>query len=108
MKIYNYVKLLLLGFLTTVTAFASEQMYMYDAPKGFGDIASNVFGVELTLRQFFQTTTIIIGVALIILSFFKYLHHRKNSVETPLSTVITLFLMGVALIILAFIPLHTY
>lgn len=73
----------------------------------FGEIADNVFGVEMSVGKLMKTVCIATGICLALFSIVQFMKHRKNPIETPLSTVIMTFLVGLALIGLSLIPFVT-
>jgi hypothetical protein len=76
-----------------------------DAPhkphlKGFGEIATNLQEPVTLLANFIGTAAIVIGSSFIFGAFVKYMRHRINPYEVPISTVVILLIMGILLLCL--------
>lgn len=71
---------------------------------GLGKAAKGIFHLEAGLQKPFKTSVIIGGISFLFFGTRMYLKHRKNPIETSLSTVILLFFIGLALVGLSFIP----
>ena len=70
-----------------------------------GDISHHLFSAVEGIRDIIGLICIITGAAMIVGSFFRYLTHRRNPIEAPISSVIILFIAGVCVVVLAFIPI---
>lgn len=73
---------------------------------GVGDIAKNVFGVGLDVREMIRTVCIIAGSVLLLFSLIQYKKHRDNPVEVSLGSVFFTLITGASLILLSFVPMQ--
>lgn len=85
---------------------ASAVVHRYSNVQSFGNIAESLFGTAMTVRELVKTLCIMTAIALLLSSLFQYRKHRRNPLETTLSSVITNFIVGLALLVLAFVPLQ--
>ena len=99
MKKINYYLWMFFGFLFISLPVVAEA-------KSFGDIASNLFGAEMGIKQIVHVICMVTGIALIFASVLQYKKHRQNPSEVPLTTPIMSLLVGLALIAMTFIPLQ--
>lgn len=69
------------------------------------DVANNLFGTVLNIREIIRVICMITGGAMVLSSFFRYRIHRRNPIEAPISSVILLLVAGVCVFGLAYIPI---
>jgi hypothetical protein len=74
---------------------------------GLGNIAKNVFNMEIGVHEFLQAVCITSAVGMFLNAIVKYNKHRRNPIAVPLSASITSLIIGILLVILVFIPLTT-
>lgn len=76
-------------------------------PEGsIGSAAESISSFGQDLGKVFRTASMMTGIAIILFSMIQYGKYRKNSVETPISTVIITLLIGLGLIALSFVPMR--
>jgi hypothetical protein len=68
--------------------------------KGIGEIASNIQEPVTLLANFVGAAAIAIGSCFIFSALVKYMRHRVNPYEVPISTVVILLIMGILLLCL--------
>lgn len=69
------------------------------------DVANNLFGTVLNIREIIRMICMITGGAMVLSSFFRYRIHRRNPIEAPISSVVLLFIAGLCVFGLAYIPI---
>lgn len=67
-----------------------------------GAFAGDVLGPVLIVADFVGTASLIIGGSLLFGSLIRYRQYKVNPLAHPISTVVTLFLIGILLLILPF------
>lgn len=67
---------------------------------GLGDIANNIMEPVVVVSGFLASASLILGIACLFSSLIRYMQHRVNPLAHPISTVITLFILGLALLVL--------
>jgi hypothetical protein len=72
-----------------------------------GDFAGEVLGPVLIVADFVGTGSLIVGGCSLFGALIRYRQHRVNPLAHPISTVVTLFLIGLILLILPFSYLIT-
>jgi len=72
--------------------------------ESIGDVAGNLFGVLMNVRQMIQVLCITVGSVLIFFSGVQYRRHCKNPVQITMGTVFMTFLIGAVLIGMSFVP----
>lgn len=75
----------------------------YGQDSSLGDISRNLMGPLGVLSKMFMKISFGFGVFLVLLAWIRYLRHRRNPLQTPMSDVWFVFLLGLALIALPFI-----
>jgi FtsH-binding integral membrane protein len=65
---------------------------------GAGKVADNLMEPVSILANFIGSMSIVIGISFLLASFLKYMQYRVNPLVAPISTVITLFIMGIVLL----------
>ncbi len=68
-----------------------------------GGLANAAMGPVSILRYLFNAASVMVGVFFFIASWQRYLKHRRNPQETPLSTVVVFFILAIALVTLPFL-----
>lgn len=68
--------------------------------EGFGFVAENLMEPVSVLSEFVSTASFIIGLSFIFASIIRYMQYRVNPLAFPISSVVTLFIMGVVLVCL--------
>ncbi len=72
-------------------------------PTGFGGMASNLMQPVSLLSGFLSGAAVVIGITCLFGGFVRYMQHRVNPLAHPISTVVTLFLLGLILLVLPLI-----
>lgn len=88
--------------------FSIPQLVFATAKKqdmALGDVASSIIGPVGILNNFIGSASIVIGLACLFGSFFRYMQYRVNPLASPLSSVILLLVLGLVLLGLPFIYL---
>jgi drug/metabolite transporter (DMT)-like permease len=68
--------------------------------KGIGEIANNIEEPVTLLANFVGAAAIAIGCSFVFSALVKYMRHRVNPYEVPISTVVVLLIMGILLLCL--------
>ena len=68
--------------------------------------AHNIFSFETGIYNFISSASIIMGAALILFGFKQYGKHQLDSIETPLFSVVMLFIFSAACFGIAIISTH--
>lgn len=74
---------------------------------GIGDIAKNLIEPVNIVSDFIASASFIVGASCIFAGFLRFMQYRVNPMMAPISTVMTLFILGIVLILLPFIYLLT-
>jgi hypothetical protein len=70
---------------------------------GLGDVAESLIAPVGLLYEFISAAAIIIGITCLFGAFIRYTQFRINPVAAPISSVITLIVLGIALLCLPFL-----
>ena len=97
-KIISFILLALVIDLNSVISYGQTAV-------GLGGVANDALGPIVFLRYLLDAASFIVGAAILLSAFFRYLRHRQNPQEAPLSTVIFWAILGLILIA---IPLLHY
>lgn len=65
---------------------------------GLGDMASSMMGSTNFVRDTVGLGSLVVGGTFLFASFIRYKQYRINRLAAPLSTVITLFILGILLL----------
>lgn len=71
--------------------------------EGIGEVADNLMDPVTVFSGFVSTISIVVGACFLFASLIKYNQHRVNPLAVPISTVVTLFVMGIILFLLPLI-----
>ena len=71
-----------------------------NSPEGIGKIADNLMGPVHIVAGFITSTAIVIGMTCLFAGFIRYMQHRVNPLAHPISTVVTLVILGTVLLCL--------
>lgn len=89
--------------LISFIAYFPSMVLAVQKNKGLGDIAGEWVRPVGILNNFIGSASLIIGVACLFGAFFRYRLYRMNSLASPLSSVVVLFILGLVLIGLPFL-----
>ena len=92
---FKFIKALILGGLTFFPAISWAKASM-------GDFANDALQPVLVLADFVGTTSLIVGGCSLFSAVIRYRQYRVNPLAHPISSVITLFLIGFVLLVLPF------
>jgi len=73
-------------------------------PTGLGEVAGNIFGIEMHVHDLLHIVCITAGAGMLMGALIKYNKHRQNPLEVTIGSIITNIIIGIALIVLAFVP----
>lgn len=71
----------------------------------FGEFATQLSEPVGILGDFMSTGSIVLGIMSFFAAFLRYLQYRVNPLSSPLSTVVTLIILGILFICLPFLHL---
>jgi hypothetical protein len=79
------------------------QLVLADNEGGVGDLAESLIAPVGLIYDFISTAAIIIGIVCFFGAFIRYNEFRNNPTSVPISSVITLIILGIALLCLPFL-----
>jgi hypothetical protein len=83
------------------SAFAAQDVVQLTGNStSLGDVAANLTAPISAVRYAFNAACYILGAGFLLSSLFRFGRYRQNQQEAPLSSVVTLLLIGLVLIIL--------
>ena len=102
------------GLCSSIISFASEAKLLaynsadqspgaHNVADGIGGIAYNLIGPVEVVASFLSGMAIIIGLTCLFGAFVRYMQYRVNPLAHPISTVVTLLILGVLLLLLPLI-----
>ncbi|HSW94046.1 MAG TPA: hypothetical protein VLJ15_06820 [Gammaproteobacteria bacterium] len=71
-----------------------------ETPGGFGGVATNLLLPVHVVSSFLYGMSIVIGLVCLFAAFVRYLQYRVNPLANPISTVVTLLILGILLLVL--------
>ena len=74
-----------------------------NSSEGLGEVADNLMQPVSIVSGFLSGMAIVIGMACLFGSFVRYMQYRVNPLANPISTVITLLVLGILLLLLPLI-----
>jgi RsiW-degrading membrane proteinase PrsW (M82 family) len=92
----RYRSLISTWFLLPAMVFGAPQP---KAP-GLGDVANSLMDPVTIVANFIGTISMILGFCFLFATIVKYGEYRRNSYQTPVSTVIILFILGILLLLI--------
>ena len=91
------IKIAMLFWPLSVFAYNDEEA------TGLGRMASHMIQGPMTiLMHFIDDACYVAGIVLLLVGFNKYMRHRQNPQEIPISTPIVYFILGIVIILLPF------
>lgn len=67
---------------------------------GFGNVATNLLVPVHLVTSFLYGMSIVIGLVCLFAAFVRYMQYRVNPLANPISTVVTLLILGILLLVL--------
>jgi len=74
---------------------------------GYADVLGNIAAPTVGLKKLMVVISYMFGVGFVVAGIMKYPKYRKNPSETPLSSPISLLLLGIALLLLPWVASHS-
>jgi hypothetical protein len=87
-------------FLLIISFFPLASFSAYHQSEGFGGVASNLMGPANFAAEFVGLGSLVAGCTFLFGALIRFRQYRINHIAMPLSTVITLFVLGLVLVII--------
>lgn len=88
---------------TRTTVSSGTQNTTTNNSTGLGSVAANLMEPVEIVAGFLSGASIIVGMTCLFAGFVRYMQHRVNPLAHPISTVITLVILGILLLLLPLI-----